>query len=158
MPTPEEFLTDVIRPTLIEIGLHSTAAEQLLLGTAMQESDLVYRRQLGNGPARGFFQMEPATHNDIWDNFLKYKTELADKVANLLSDPDTDKIDELENNDRYACAMARVHYLRVPKPLPPADDIAAMANYWKQHYNTPLGAGKPSEFIAKWKKAFPQQS
>lgn len=47
MPTPQEFLTTVIRPTLIEIGLHSTAAEQLLLGTAMQESDLVHRRQSG---------------------------------------------------------------------------------------------------------------
>jgi hypothetical protein len=156
MPTPEEFLTTVIRPTLIEIGLHSTATEQLLLGTAMQESDLVHRRQMGNGPARSFFQMEPATHNDIWQNFLKFRKEIADKITNLLTSPTADKIEELEKNDRYACAMARVHYLRVKESLPAANDIEAMANYWKQHYNTPLGAGKPAEFIAKWRKAFPQ--
>jgi hypothetical protein len=156
MPIPEEFLTTVIRPTLIEIGLHSTAAEQLLLGTAMQESDLVHRRQMGNGPARSFFQMEPATHNDIWQNFLKFKKELADKITNLLTSPIADKIEELENNDRYACAMARVHYLRVPEALPAADDIEAIANYWKNHYNTLLGAGTAAQFIAKWRKAFPQ--
>jgi len=156
MPTPDEFLTTVIRPTLIEIGLQSTAAEQLLLGTAMQESELVHRRQLGNGPARGFFQMEPATHNDIWENFLKFKKDLAKKVTNLMSSPTADKIEQLETNDRYACAMARVHYLRAKGALPAANDIKGMANYWKQHYNTPLGAGKPAEFIAKWHKAFPQ--
>jgi hypothetical protein len=156
MPTPEEFLTTVIRPTLIEIGLHSAAAERLLLGTALQESDLVHRRQVGGGPARGYFQMEPATHNDIWQNFLKFKKELTDKITNLLTSPTADKIEELENNDRYACAMARVHYLRVREALPTADDIEAIASYWKNHYNTLLGAGTTAQFIAKWRKAFPQ--
>jgi hypothetical protein len=156
MPTPEEFLTTVIRPTLNQIGLHSTAAEQLLLGTAMQESDLVHRRQIGGGPGRGFFQMEPTTHNDIWQNFLRFKQELAGKITNLLTSPTADKIAELENNDRYACGMARVHYLRVQEALPAADDIEAIANYWKKHYNTPLGAGTASQFIAKWRRVFPQ--
>src|SRR5713101_1063517 len=146
MPTPQEFLTSVIRPTLMQIGLHSTAAEQLLLGTAMQESDLIHRSQMGGGPARSFFQMEPATHNDIWQNFLKFRKELADKITNLLTSPTADKIAELENNDQYACAMARVHYLRVQEALPAADDIAAIANYWKNHYNTLLGAGTAAQF------------
>src|SRR5262249_50020699 len=105
MPTPDDFLASIIRPTLLAIDLHSTAAEQLLLGTAMQESDLIHRRQLGDGPARGFFQMEPATHNDIWQSFLRFRQELAGRVTNLLTSPNADKIDELENNDRYACAM-----------------------------------------------------
>jgi hypothetical protein len=155
MPTPSMFLTAVIRPTLIQIGLHSKAAEQLLLGTAIQESDLVHRRQLGNGPGRSFFQMEPDTHDDIWENFLTFRKGVAEKVTKLLSSPSADKIDALEHNDRYACAMARVHYLRVAEPIPAVGDIAAMANYWKQHYNTPLGAGTATQFIAKWRKAFP---
>jgi hypothetical protein len=113
MPTPQEFLATVIRPTLMAIDLDSTAAEQLLLGTAMQESDLVHRRQMGDGPARGFFQMEPFTHNDIWENFLKFHPELAAKITKLLTSPGADKIEELENNDQYACAMARAHYFRV---------------------------------------------
>jgi hypothetical protein len=56
----------------------------------------------------------------------------------------------MQVNDRYAAAMCRIRYLRVPAPLPAPDDIQAMANYWKEHYNTPLGAGTPEEFLDKW--------
>ncbi len=150
MPTAQEFLTNVIRPVLTEIGLHSPAAEQLLLGTAIQESDLVHRRQLGGGPGRGYYQMEPNTHNDIWENYLRYRGQHAAKIMALLPRPDADKIAELENNDRYATGMARIHYLRVPASLPQENDIQAMANYWKQYYNTPLGAGTPEQFVEKW--------
>jgi hypothetical protein len=49
----------------------------LLLGTALTESgDMHYLHQLGNGPALGVYQMEPTTHEDIYDNYLKYKKEL----------------------------------------------------------------------------------
>lgn len=47
------------------MGLHSMAAEQLLLGTAIQESHLKYRRQIG-GPALGYFQVGTNTQDDIW--------------------------------------------------------------------------------------------
>jgi hypothetical protein len=53
-------------------------------------------------------------------------------------------------NDCYAAAMCRVRYLRAPGALPAANDINAMANYWKQNYNTPQGKGSPEEFLSKW--------
>lgn len=147
------FRNTVIKPVLIKLGLGGDAAEELLLGTAVQESlNFRYRTQLGGGPAKGYFQMEPATHDDIWDNFLKYRQKLSNDVASFLSKKGADKITELENNDKYAAAMARVHYLRVAAPLPKAGDINAQANYWKQYYNTPLGKGKPYEYIEKWNK------
>jgi hypothetical protein len=43
-----------------------------------------------------------------------------------------------------------VRYIRAPAPLPGQDDLQGLANYWKQHYNTPLGAGTPEEFLDKW--------
>jgi hypothetical protein len=46
--------------------------------------------------------------------------------------------------------MARIHYMRVPAALPKAGDVSGQANYWKQYYNTPLGKGKPQEYIEKW--------
>jgi hypothetical protein len=46
--------------------------------------------------------------------------------------------------------MCRVRYIRATPPLPSQDDLQGLANYWKQHYNTPLGAGTPEEFLAKW--------
>ena len=155
MPTPQEFLEQVIRPTLATIGLSGAAAENLLLGTAIQESRLVFRRQLGNGPARGLFQMEQPTHDDIWANYLTFRQALGDQVG---AQPNgaANRFAELENNDPYACAMARVHYLRVSEALPAANDIAALANYWKRHYNTSQGAGTADEFVANWNKAFGQ--
>ena len=63
----------IIRPTLQKINLWSEAAENLLLGTAAQESLLgTYLKQNGNGPALGIYQMEPNTHKDIWIHYLNY--------------------------------------------------------------------------------------
>ena len=138
---------------LAKLGLGGAATEELLLGTAVQESlNFQYRRQIGGGPARGYFQMEPSTHDDIWDNYLKYRQKLSNDVLSFLSSKSANKIMELETNDKYAAAMARIHYLRVAAPLPKAGDIIAQANYWKQHYNTPLGKGLPHEYIEKWNK------
>lgn len=153
MTTPQtarRFADSIIRPTLLHLGRWSPAACELLLGTALVESALVYRRQIGGGPALGYFQMEPATHDDIWANFLSYRPQIANAVASLLSSATADRHRELEINDRYGCAMARVHYARSPAPLPKAGDVPAMARYWKQHYNTLLGAGTESKYIQTW--------
>ena len=146
--SPSSFLTSIITPTLNNLGLFSPNAAQLLLGTALQESQLTYRKQIG-GPALGLFQMEPATHNDIWDNFLKYRPALAAKVGTLIV-PYRDRLTALEFDDRYAAAMARVKYLRIPAPIPALGNIQAMAAFWKQYYNTPLGKGTAAKFIATW--------
>lgn len=145
------FRDNSIVPALDFIGLNSDAAVELLLGTALQESRLLYRKQLRGGPARGFFQMEPATHDDIWNNYLRYHKTLAASVIGLLDSPKDNKYTALENNDQYAAAMARIHYKRAPEALPASGDIAEIANYWKKYYNTPMGAGTPSEFEANWR-------
>jgi len=147
------FKNTTIRPALSSIGAGGPAAEELLLGTAVQESlCLKYRRQQGGGPAISYFQIEPNTHDDVWTNFIDYRPKLQEKVLALLTSKDADKISELENNDKYAAAIARIIYMRVSSPLPPKVDIVKQANYWKAYYNTLLGKGKPSEYIEKWNK------
>jgi hypothetical protein len=143
-------LINAIRPALTILGSGGLAAEQLVLGTGIQESLLVYRQQLGGGPARGLFQMEPQTHDDCWENYLRFRNALADKVRQTLDAGQQPVADTMQVNDRYAAAMCRIRYLRVTQSLPAAHDIQAMATYWKAHYNTPLGAGTPEEFLEKW--------
>jgi hypothetical protein len=46
--------------------------------------------------------------------------------------------------------MCRLHYRRVPEPLPDAEDINGLAAYWKKYYNTKAGRGSESEFIINW--------
>lgn len=148
--TPQEFLTQVIEPVLCHLGAFSMAASQLVLGTALHEGmGLRHRRQIGGGPGRSYFQMEGATHDDIWENYLKYKKDLREKVEALLP-AGANKHHELENNDNYAAAMCRVHYRRQPSALPSFNDLEGQARYWKQYYNTPLGAGTTTKYIDDW--------
>jgi len=142
-----QFRELVVRPALKAIKAWSPAAEELVLGTALQESRLIYIKQLGRGPALGVFQMEPATHDDIWKNYLKYKTDLAKNVGKLSHAVNSRS---LITDLLYAAAMTRVHYLRVPEPLPAEGDFEGQAAYWKDHYNTYLGAGTEEEYLESW--------
>ncbi|MFT9424981.1 MAG: hypothetical protein ABF570_07600, partial [Acetobacter syzygii] len=68
-----QFKALLVRPVLAQIGLAGAAAVPLVTGTALVESGLVWLRQNGGGPALGLWQMEPATHDDCWRNFLAFR-------------------------------------------------------------------------------------
>ena len=72
------------------------------------------------------------------------------QVTRLLTSPTANKIHELEHNDNYAAAIARIVYKRAPDKLPAFNNIIAMANYWKKHYNTPLGKSTPPGYMKIW--------
>ena len=146
----KQFKNLVIHPTLFALDREitwSNSALNLLLGTAIQESRLTYLKQIGSGPALGIYQMEPDTHDDIWDNFLKYREGLSSLI---------EKSFRVRNSKAlvwdmgYATAMARVHYYRVQEALPYDGDVSKLATYWKKYYNTDEGKGTPLEFIEKY--------
>ena len=146
------FRASVVRPVLAHLGVHSPAAEALIVGTAVHESGgLRWLAQRGGGPAKGVFQIEPATHDDIWGNFLRFRPRLAAKVAAVAA-PWPARHDQLATNLAYACAIARVQYLRVPEPLPAAGDLRGLAAYWKAHYNTARGAGTAAAFVRDYRR------
>ena len=148
----KEFRESVIKPALITINLYSKAAENLLLGTALQESMLTYIYQIGGGPALGFFQMEPETYNDCFDNFLNYRKELLHKLLMLTNESKKPLHNILIYNHRFAAAMCRIKYYRVKEEIPNENNISEMAWYWKKHYNTSKGAGDIDEFIDKYER------
>ncbi|MBO1326846.1 hypothetical protein K2X14_17265 [Acetobacter sp. TBRC 12305] len=141
----------VVRPVVTQIGLGTDAAVNLLTGTALAESGLVWLAQIC-GPALGLFQMEPATHDDCWKTFLPGQPVLADALRRVAgrSTPDAGL---MASNLAYACAMARVKYYRALPPLPAANDAAGLSAYHKQHYNTPLGAADAGRNVALFQQA-----
>lgn len=141
----------IIRSALQSLGLWSQAAEDLVLGTGAQESQYKYTQQLGHGPALGYWQMETATHDDCWNNFLKYRPALAEDVKAFLNGTPV-SASALVDNVPYAAAMCRVRYYRVSAPLPAAGDVEGYARYWKSWYNSSAGAGTVDEFIANWNR------
>lgn len=150
----DQFRTWIVRPTLERLALHSEAAEMLLVGTAIQESRLTYLKQLGGGPALGVYQIEPRTHGDLYETYLDYREELRDRVRGFAAARPNEVVppeSELIGNLYYATAVARLIYYRRPEPLPPADNLAAIAAYWKRYYNTAAGAGTADEFVANYR-------
>jgi len=142
----EQFIQYIIRPTLLRMGqykswLVSEAAENLLLWTALVESELKYIHQFNFGPAIGFWEMEPSTHDDVW-RWLQRHQELIEYIDYVRPEAD-----EMHGNAYYACAMARCRYAMVPKPLPNAKDIPAMAEYWGRFYNTKNLEADKTRFI-----------
>ena len=149
---PKHLRELVIRPACEAIGLYSLAAEELLLGTACQESKCgTFLKQLGKGPALGIFQMEPATYKDLWANFLQHREPLSHKLIEIVGHA-AHTAEHMMWNLRFAAAMCRVHYFRITAPLPAAGDIPAQAAYWKKYYNTPKGAGTVEEYLNNWRK------
>lgn len=130
----------VVEPALVAIGLMTTAGLNLVTGTALAESaagasGLV---QHPSGPALGIFQIEPATEQDIWTNFLAFNPQMANQVQAMLSPGATTP--QLVWNVLYGAAIARIKYWRSPLALPTWDDAAALSQYHKAVYNSALGA------------------
>ncbi len=145
-----------VRPAIELIGppWDTVAAEQLVMGTAAKESGgLVWLRQLNGGPAIGLFQMEPFTFRDLRDNFLSgddpRKVGLRRRIGSLSAKMRPEE-HELAWNLRLAAAYCRLRYMAEDEPLPAAWDVKAMASYWKRHYNTRIGKGRPEEFEHYW--------
>jgi len=143
-----QMLALVIRPALEKLRLWSPSAEELVFGTAIVESGLTYLKQHGDGPALGLWQVEPATHDDLYTNFLNFRPKLGSKLIELRA-AGLSLDENLATNLMYGAAVCRLCYHRKPDALPEAGDIEGQASFWKQHYNTIFGAGTVSKYVYK---------
>ena len=125
----------IITPSLKAIGLHSEAADNLVYGTGLCETNYDYLKQI-RGSAVSVFQLEDYTYKSlrIW---------LSNRMNKFLSDrvlaacyrdfiPLDGKV--LMWDLRYAAIMCRLYYWRIPSPLPDAIDAEALTNYYLKYY------------------------
>ena len=128
-------------------------AVQLVVATWIVESRYEYIRQLGDGPARGFWQVEPATCVDNLMHYLKHRPGLMQQcaAASYVDVKHWQTFEEstwgeiLERNIAAGIVHCRLKYWRVPKKMP--NTIEGQAKYWKRYYNTEQGKGDPQHFI-----------
>jgi hypothetical protein len=144
---PKDLREFIIKPALKELGMWSDIAENLVAGTCAVESNMgMYLKQKGGGPALGIYQMEPATHTDIWENFIAHRHTLVDKIGySKMPHPKT-----LVYDLDYATKMCRIHYFRQSEPLPIDNSVEKLGQYWKNHYNTIKGAGTVEKFVRSY--------
>lgn len=146
---PRTFRDNVVRPALLAINEYSSAAERLVLATGLVESNLEFTVQHGDGPALGYFQIEPSTHDWLFQKFTgptKYEYIL-EGLQRLSERPGV--ADECRANPQYGAAICRLRYLAVSSPLPSMYKLQDMAEYWKKYYNTEKGAGTIQGFMER---------
>lgn len=159
MIRPDHLLGKIIRPTLdymadnSELPLNSDAAAMLLLGTAAAESKMgEYLEQHPQGPAKGIYQMEVRTYNDLMQ-WVQHNDVLGEAIKPFIASKPYPTSQQLVGNLYLATAASRLYYWRISESLPQADDLPGLAGYWKKYYNTSAGKGTPEKFLQAWLEA-----
>lgn len=99
----------VIRPALNALGENSLVAERYLLSLASQRSG--YGEHLADATQSkglGIYNITPACHTAVWDEYLAFNPDLASKVRGLASQREflVNPHAELATNLTYASAIA----------------------------------------------------
>ena len=144
----------IINDVLQKLGekYADSKALDLVYNTGLVESKYVYLKQV-KGPAVGFFQIEPWVGVSTCNDYLKFRESLMKKVAEVclldwkyFLEPKEDEWRYiLTTNIAAQIVFCRLHYRRVPKPLPRT--LEEQASQWKQFYNTAKGKGTPEHFM-----------
>ena len=145
-----QFRELIVKSTLNDLLLYSQNAEELMVFTCAVESlGGTYLHQVG-GPALGIYQMEPMTYNDIWQTYIKSNGSLMLRLLTNFSIGFMPSEEQLIYDLRFATAMTRIHYARIKKTLPPANDVNAIWDYYKTYYNTSAGKAQKDDSIKKY--------
>ena len=131
----------------------SEDAITLIHETGVVESGYKYLRQLGDGPAKSFWQIEPLSAVDNLQHYLKHRKSLMLRCAmvSMIDLKHWQNNDErlwaniLEKNISAAIVHCRIKYWRVPKSMP--NTLEGRAKYWKKYYNTDQGKGTEEKYI-----------
>lgn len=144
---------DVVRPTITHMGYWSAGSEELLMMVSAHESQgFMKRRQDGGGPAKGLCQMEPVAFDDLTLRYFPVRPNIRASVMCVLPPGTQMSFDLLESDDRFAFAMARAHFLKVPEPIPPHDDLEALSFYAKKYWNSMAGKATPVKYLADYRR------
>lgn len=128
----------------MDMDRHSDEATLAIMQIIAHESNGgKHWEQMGGGPALGVIQMEPTTHDSVWDN--------SDSIHLLSQKMCVPRgLDKLRTSAMYNIFMARCYLLMDPDPLP--KDPTSMSYYLKKYWNSEGGAANQLDYYYKWSK------
>jgi hypothetical protein len=137
--------------------MDSTQARIMLLACGLQESRFLFRRQIGDGPARGFWQFEQGTsasRGGVWGVYLHHATSALLKALcekrGVRFDP-REIWARLEHDDVLAAGVARLLLWTHVNPLPAVDDEAGSWLYYLGLWRP--GKPHPETWATQFEKA-----
>ncbi len=113
---------------LLPQGMDSLQARVMLLAIGLQESQFLYRKQMGNGPARGFWQFEEGTRASRGGVYGVYLHDASrfwlDRLCRARGVPFAPREiwSALETDDVLAAGVARLLLFTDPRRLPAIHD------------------------------------
>lgn len=140
--TPNEFITLAILPglSLLPAKMSSKNAIAMIVAIALQESGLEHRRQMNEGPAKGFTQFEQGggihgvlTHEATRDHIRWVLTELC------YDDSEETSWNAIEHNDVLCAVYSRLNLWWLPHELPEDGDYEGSWNQYIEAWRP----GKP---------------
>lgn len=146
--TLNEVNSNILRPmfSMFPAKYDTVEARLLLLTIGLQESRFEYRRQLGNGPARGFWQFEEGNSKSkggVWGVLNHFRVGPIAKQfcrqIGIAADPKTVWA-AMETNDILAAGFARLLLLADSQALPKVGDVEGA---WTLYANRAWRPGKP---------------
>lgn len=127
---------------LTKWGLHNHDFVTLSAMIAAHESHGgKWRRQVGGGPALGIFQIEPPTHNDVWDR----SRSIHGNAVKAGIKRDTNR---LADSDEYSIFVCRHIVMLDPDPIP--NTPTEMARWCKAKWNTEAGKATAEKYLNDW--------
>lgn len=108
---------------------------------------------MGTGPALGIYQMELATYDYLWDDYLERRDDLKQKVMKAcdITAEVCPVAERMIWDLRFATLMARLKYWTIPEAIPKAEDLLAIAEYYVKYYNAG-GKATIEKFLENYKK------
>ena len=141
-------IKEIVEYALYKVDSYSDDALALVVRTGMAESGYRALKGYGEGnPAIGFWQIEPATMNDMITNYIHYRSHYKKNLISLGMNFKKDTIMSVMSNLAVQAALCRLHYRRDKDPLPSWDNLEGQASYWKRVYNTVEGRGTVEHFM-----------
>lgn len=143
---------ELLKPLALK---NTKEASILLTCTLYHESKFKYLKQIG-GPALSQYQIELFTCQDIYERILSKNEIFIGETFKYYND-NFGLVWNLKYNFAFSTLVARAKYYSSPKALPSLnDDIEIMASdfydYYKEIYNTYLGASEKEVGIVDFKK------
>lgn len=144
----------IIKPCLEAIGDYSETAENLLAGTAAQESLSDQQCYCDQAEGLGIYQITAEKHVETWDKYLIQFPDLASRVRGFASQQQFLKHphSELIGNLSYATVIAWMIYRANGVDTSKMAEVNNLAQLWATHFNNGTGCSRNiDDFIATYR-------
>lgn len=145
-------LQQIIKPSLQFIGVSEASEAELVLATAIIESQLGQSQR--QSQRHGLFQIHALSHRHLWDHYLVQHPQLASDVRGLASQHAFLKHPhlELDGNLAYSCVLCYCLYLQHGYQ-PKQDQQRPLLDLWQhfyRHAHGPSSADAASRLATLW--------